>query len=52
MGASLSMRLSRRLIAALSVAILAACGQPGNSSAQGVQGGFAAPDRRPPGSAG
>ena len=47
------MRLSRRLIAALSLAVLAACsGQPGKSNAQGVQGGFAVPDRRPPGSAG
>ena len=47
------MRLRRRLIFALSAAVLAACsGQPGKSSAQGVQGGFSAPDRRIPASAG
>jgi Do/DeqQ family serine protease len=47
------MRLRRRLIFALSAGVLAACsGQPGKSSAQGVQGGFSAPDRRIPASAG
>jgi Do/DeqQ family serine protease len=47
------MRLRRCLIPALAIAVLAACsGQPGKSSAQGVQGGFAAPARRIPDSAG
>ena len=47
------MRLRRCLIPAFALAVLAACsGQPGKSSAQGVQGGFAIPDRRIPSSAG
>jgi Do/DeqQ family serine protease len=51
MEPNLSMR--RFLIPLLSLAVLAACsGQPGKSSAQGVQGGFATPDRRVPGGAG
>ena len=45
--------MRRILITVLSLAALAACsGQPGKSNAQGVQGGFAVPDRRLPGSAG
>jgi Do/DeqQ family serine protease len=45
--------MRRLLIPVLSLAVLAACsGQPGKSSAQGVQGGFAVPERRAPGSAG
>ena len=47
------MHLRRLLIPALSLAVLAACsGHPGKSSAQGVQGGFAIPERRLPDSAG
>ena len=47
------MSLRRLLIPVLALSVLAACsGQPGKSSAQGVQGGFAAPDRRIPESGG
>ena len=47
------MSLRRHLISTLALAVLAACsGQPGKSSAQGVQGGFAIPERRLPESAG
>ena len=46
------MRLRRILIPTLAVGVLAACGQPGKSSAQGVQGGFALPERRLPESPG
>ena len=45
------MRLRRVLIPAVALGVLAACGQPGKSSAQGVQGGFALPERRLPESA-
>ena len=47
------MSLRRRLIPAMALAVLAACsGQPGKSSAQGVQGSLATPERRIPASAG
>src|SRR3569833_3583152 len=46
------MRLRRALIPVLALSVLAACGQPGKSSAQGVQGSFAIPERRLPESAG
>ena len=46
------MRLRRVVIPVLALGVLAACGQPGKSSAQGVQGGFAIPERRLPESAG